>query len=493
LPLKAARIFSDLLLVPLRLTRALALACLALLGGAALLAWAPAARAAKGMEVAISDEDAMVDGKVGDPTLAYQVAQSLNATRMRILVQWSRVSDAGDTSPSPSPDYNWTPIDNAIDVAAAYGMRTQLALAGPAPAYATANHRISVVRPDPARYADYARAAAEHFKGRVDRYSIWNEPNYPSWLSPHAASPRLYRALYVAGYDAIKAADPSAQVLIGETVPYDKPGLATAPLSWLRAVACVNSQYRRVGRCTPLKADGYAHHPYEFLHSPTRGYPGADNAPIGSLGRLRTALDKLARAHALTTRGGRALDIYLTESGYFVNGKRAVSAAKRARWLPQQFQVAERQPRVREMLQYNVFVPTTTTFTTGLFTPSLTPLPEYRSLLAWTQKAAKRGLVKRNNGPIVLSPRPGFVGPGGGGSTAGGGSSGGGDAGGAAGGSSGGSTGGSSGGSSGGTSGGGTSGGGSTGGGGGGSTGGGGSPPPPACIPIGPVCVPISP
>src|SRR4051812_8776718 len=101
--------------------------------GLLLLAAAPA-HAARGMEVAISDEDVMVDGRDGDPLAAYKAAQALNATRMRIVVQWARVSDAASSTPSPSPDYNWGPIDNAVDAAAAYGMRTQLVLAGPAPA-----------------------------------------------------------------------------------------------------------------------------------------------------------------------------------------------------------------------------------------------------------------------------------------------------------------------------------------------------------------------
>jgi hypothetical protein len=202
-------------------------------------------------------------------------------------------------------------------------------------------------------------------------------------------------------------------VLIGETVPYGgrvkgkRLGLAEAPLKWLRAVACVNSHYRRIRHCAPLKADGYAHHPYEFTQAPTkRTFPGADNAPIQTLGRLRVALNKLARTRALATPSGRPLDMYLTESGYFVTGKRRVPASRRKRWLPQQFQVAQRQARVREMLQYNLYVPTTTTFTTGLLTPSGTPLPDYQSLKHWTTGAAASGKVKRNSGPIALPPRP---------------------------------------------------------------------------------------
>ena len=88
---------------------------------------------------------------------------------------------------------------------------------------------------------------AEHFAGRVDRYSIWNEPNWRTWLGPLKSAPGLYRSLYTRGYDAIKKADPRAKVLIGETSPYERPGLSTAPIAFLRKVACVNSKYKRVG------------------------------------------------------------------------------------------------------------------------------------------------------------------------------------------------------------------------------------------------------
>ena len=82
--------------------------------------------------------------------------------------------------------------------------------------------------------------------------------------------------------------------------------MSTAPLAFLRKVACVNKKYKRVGTCTPLKADGYAHHPYDFRHAPNFQYPGADNVTLGTLRRLTKALDKLSRVGALRTRTAAA-------------------------------------------------------------------------------------------------------------------------------------------------------------------------------------------
>src|SRR5262245_33280787 len=99
------------------------------------------AHAARGMEVAISDESAFVDRDIGNLQDATAAAQALNATRMRIVVQWNRVSDADQAQPSAHPDYRWGPIDDAIDVAAHAGMRTMLTLTGPAPRYGARSYK----------------------------------------------------------------------------------------------------------------------------------------------------------------------------------------------------------------------------------------------------------------------------------------------------------------------------------------------------------------
>ena len=106
-----------------------------------------------------------------------------------------------------------------------------LSLSGPAPRWANAKRvteQGAWYKPN-ARVRQVAAVVAEHFAGRVDRYSIWNEPNWKTWLGPLRAAPAIYRQLYVRGYGAIKKADPKAKVLIGETSPYERRGMSTAP------------------------------------------------------------------------------------------------------------------------------------------------------------------------------------------------------------------------------------------------------------------------
>jgi hypothetical protein len=362
------------------------------------------------LEVALQDDAVFLQRSYYDRETALAQAQQMGVTRLRVLVLWARVpgAQADAKSPPSHPAYDWSGYDSLIDDAAKHGIRVQLDLSGPAPAWATGNHKQGVVRPDARLFGEFVSAAARHFDRRVDRYSIWNEPNYVGWLAPQHSEPSLYRALYSHAYDAIKKVDPSAQVLIGETAPYSEKGRAMAPLEFLRGVTCRTAIYAPAKRCAPLHADGYAHHPYEFANPPQAPYPGADNVTVGTLGRLTSALDRLARARALMTPAGKPLDIYLTEFGYFATGTLGVPPPKRADYLKTAFDIAERNPRVKEMLQYIlVSPPAGVRFNTSLINLDGKPTLPFTALSKWVHTNADHGRVEPNPGPIKLPAAPG--------------------------------------------------------------------------------------
>jgi hypothetical protein len=360
------------------------------------------AHAAKGMEVALQDDPVLFGGVYGNAVKAFSLAQRLKVSRLRVNVVWSYVvgSAARKRKKPAKIHYNWTGYDLLIDNSARRGIKLQLALTGPAPAWATGNHKVGPVAPKAKYFKQFASDAANHFKGRVDRYSIWNEPNHRAWISPLGRGPALYRALYVAGYSAIKQADPSAQVLIGETSPF---GLghgrhinATPPLKFLRALTCANARYRPAKHCGTLITDGYAHHPYDFDHPPTFRYPGGDNVTIGVLGRLTSALSKLRSAKLLTTPSGGVPFVYLTEYGYFSSGSRKVSPAKHAKYLVQAFKIAQKNPLVKEMTHYLLLQPPRGRFRffdTSIATLSAKPTRPFNALASWAAKAFKAGQI----------------------------------------------------------------------------------------------------
>ena len=322
---------------------AAALVCAATIGPAA-----GSAHAARGMEVAIQDDSVFLNQSWYGRERAFARAGELGVTRLRVNFIWGReVAHPGDRRAPANPGYNFAPYDSLIDQAAAHGIRVQLTLTGPAPAWATGNRRVGVYKPSARAFARFAGAVAAHFKGRVDRYGIWNEPNWKSWLMPHGSSPAIYRHLYVGAYRSIKHADPRAKVLIGETSPQARGGAGMAPLTWLRAM---------VGR-SHLRADGYAHHPYDYRNSPRRPSSGPNDVTIASLGRLTHELSVLAHRRLLRTPNGGALPVYLTEYGYLVHGRFAMDQRRAASYLAQAFSIALHNGRVKSMLQYGLVSP----------------------------------------------------------------------------------------------------------------------------------------
>jgi hypothetical protein len=303
------------------------------------------ATAGASMEFALQDDDVFVHQRGYDRDRALDHAVELGATRIRVNVLWARVLVSGG---SAHPVYDFSAIDALQEAAADRGIELQLTIAGPAPSWATRDHRVGNVAPDPVKFGAFARTVAQHFAGRVDRYSIWNEPNWSTWLAPAKQAASLYRKLYRSGYAAVKGVDPRAQVLIGELAPVGG-GHAIAPLKFLRDLTPRGS--------APLKADGFALHPYQLTSAPAVATGKPDDVTIGTLSRLTSALDALARRNALTTPKGRRLDLYLTEFGYLTVGSRAQKASVRATWLSSAIRIARRNPRVRQLLQYQLVDP----------------------------------------------------------------------------------------------------------------------------------------
>ena len=229
------------------------------------------------------------------------------------------------------------------------------------------------IRPQPSRFAAFVTTVAKHFKGRVFRYSLWNEPNLGRWLSPTRQAPLLYRKLVLAGYPALKRVDGRNQVLIGElTSSHD-------PLGFLRKAA------------SGLKADGFAYHPFEFYRRPgsggsSRGFTGINSTPTIK-GTLRT----LARQHRLTTLRGGTLPLYYTEFGYLTKGFYRMSESRRRDWTVRAFRYA-RAHGVKEMVYYQLVQSPSGTLAgdvwdSGLIRLNGTALPTYTALV----KASRNG------------------------------------------------------------------------------------------------------
>ncbi len=109
----------------------------------------------------------------------------------------------GQIEPQPGK-YDWSAIDPAVDAALACGVEPVIKIsASPGPG------QDSTPPDDVDAYARFVAALVQHLKGRVRTYAIENEINNPRlvWTAD------TYGPLLAAAYQAIKRADPQAQVL----------------------------------------------------------------------------------------------------------------------------------------------------------------------------------------------------------------------------------------------------------------------------------------
>jgi hypothetical protein len=287
--------------------------------------------------------------------------ESLGVRSLRVVLTWSTVAPGPNDAQKPSfeptdPDaYAWGEYDAVMAAAKARNWPVLLTVSGPVPRWATQAKLDNLTRPSPPAFAAFMTAVGRRYGDQVSTWSIWNEPNQPQFLRPQfadggrATSPLIYRSLFLAGQRGLrKAGQGDDTILLGETSPRGTTRVV-APLTFLRGVLCLDRSYKRIGKCAPLSAGGYAHHAYTTRQGPTFKPPPND-VTIGVLSRLSTALDRARRARALTTK----LPIHLTEFGIqsTPDTLSGVSLAKQVEYRAISEKIAYDNPRVVAFSQY---------------------------------------------------------------------------------------------------------------------------------------------
>jgi hypothetical protein len=276
--------------------------------------------------LAFQDDQALsTPGAVRDRLIRSMVRQGARDVRLNVI--YGRVKQQG-----------YGQLDETVNYLRAHGLHPQMTIMGTPRYMPNAPRELSWANGNPALMGLFAKEVAGHFKGRVRRYSVGNEPNYSGFnyganTNPEAAG-RMYRHQFQAGEAGIKGVDPSAQVLLGE--------MTSTPNAkrFLQAVFA--------GK--PLRASGFAYHPYEATK------PGTWD--INNLQDLQSTLASYKRQGKFQTfRGGR-VPLYLTEFGDHLGMAvgHETTAAHRRRFFEEGYAKAKA-AGARQLLQYQL-VPT---------------------------------------------------------------------------------------------------------------------------------------
>jgi polysaccharide biosynthesis protein PslG len=201
---------------------------------------------------------------------------------VRIDVSWPSLQPRRDTVAGWYVEL----LDFVVDAARARGIDV-LATLYRTPGWANGGSSSNVPPLEREDYAWIANWLADHFRGRVGAWEVYNEPDSDTFF---AGTPQQYAAILMAAYPAFKSGDPAADVVLG--------GPANQDPIWLEAV------YQAGARDS---FDVMAVHAYM---SPSDLPPETDNGTIWTLAATSMTLQLMQRY------GDGGKEIWLTEYGW---------------------------------------------------------------------------------------------------------------------------------------------------------------------------------
>ena len=421
---------------------------------AALLVLPVAAHASMTQESIFEDEYLLV--KKRDLSALDDMA-SLGADTVRVVVYWQDLVPSPRAAKKPRrfrpnaitsyPAAKWDPYDDVVRGAAARGLKVLLTPSSPIPRWASgckgSASKVRACKPKVGLFRSFVRVLGQRYSGtyadenqgggvlpRVDRWSIWNEPNQQGWLNPQSvrragrvevAAADRYRSLAAAGFAALRASGHGSDVLLlGETAPIGRVSgalaqRATPPVPFIQRLLCLGSNGRRLRGSTARRAGcskakrfavtGFAHHPYTRGGSqPPTARTLSTEITVSTGSRLKRLLDQGARARLVPRR----LPIWYTEFGYQTNPPDrifGVTLAEQAVFINQADYLASRDSRVKSVAQYKlVDEQDQASFQTGLRRfGTRRPKPAYGAyrLPIW---AVRRGAQVRVYGQVRPAP-----------------------------------------------------------------------------------------
>ncbi len=138
-----------------------------------------------------------------------QLIRDANFRWVKQYFSWQDIEGAG------KGQFDWTHTDRIVDQTQKYGLKlvVRLSAVPDVPFWAGTPPQSTK------DFADFATAVAARYKGRVQAYQVWNEPNLAREWGNKRPDPAAYAKMLKATYTGIKHADPQAMVITAGMAP----------------------------------------------------------------------------------------------------------------------------------------------------------------------------------------------------------------------------------------------------------------------------------
>jgi polysaccharide biosynthesis protein PslG len=221
--------------------------------------------------------------------------------------------DAVETAPG---QFDWSELDRIVNTLSGKGIKVLLSLDQAPPFYRTPAS--GIMPSDPATFGKFTQAMAGRYKGKVQAYELWNEPNLARETGAGNVSPATYLPLLKAGYQGVKAGDPAALAILAapSTTGANIPGQVVDDIAYLQQLYQLNGgEAKQYFDAVAAHPSGYSNPPDCNPDTPQCSLSGGfNNDPsFFAFNRVQQYRD------IMTQNGDSAKKIWFTEFGYCSN------------------------------------------------------------------------------------------------------------------------------------------------------------------------------
>jgi hypothetical protein len=149
----------------------------------------------------------------------FELLKAANVRWIRQQIPWSDIEVEAKGDFETEYGSTWAKYDRIIDLANAYGIQVLARLDSP-PNWSRSDNRVHNRPPDKFDdYGDFVEAFVTRYKGKVNTFQIWNEPNiFPEW-GWQPADAGSYATLLRIAWERAKAANPEAVIVAAALAP----------------------------------------------------------------------------------------------------------------------------------------------------------------------------------------------------------------------------------------------------------------------------------